>query len=162
MYLGEKMIRRNAGHDHKPLNKGRLLSGPHVSLITLLTLTMLSLGCTSNKSGRANQNLRFSTLITQQEVKRFELNYHQQKHLRIHSLDRQQRNQDAVSRKQKKLKRFLENSVRQIIKETAYCRNGYILLGRFAGKNTHRVRGECRDSASLADYKNFPNTISHW
>lgn len=49
-----------------------------------------------------------------------------------------------------------------VIEESGYCRAGYVLLGRYAGETTGRVRGECKDRATDADRARYPDTITRW
>lgn len=49
-----------------------------------------------------------------------------------------------------------------VMEESGYCRAGYVLLGRYAGETTGRVRGECKDRATDADRARYPDTITRW
>jgi len=49
-----------------------------------------------------------------------------------------------------------------VMEESRYCRAGYVLLGRYAGETTGRVRGECKDRATEADRQKYPDSITRW
>jgi hypothetical protein len=48
------------------------------------------------------------------------------------------------------------------MEETGYCREGFIILGRYAGETTSRVRGECRDRATEEDRQRYPDSVARW
>jgi hypothetical protein len=49
-----------------------------------------------------------------------------------------------------------------VMEESRYCRAGYVLLGRYAGETTGRVRGECKDRATEEDRQQYPDSITRW
>ena len=49
-----------------------------------------------------------------------------------------------------------------VMEESRYCRAGYVLLGRYAGETTGRVRGECKDRATDEDRQQYPDSITRW
>lgn len=50
----------------------------------------------------------------------------------------------------------------EAMEQSQYCRQGYVLLGRYAGETVQRLRGECRDRATDEDRQRFPDTIERW
>lgn len=50
----------------------------------------------------------------------------------------------------------------EAMEQSQYCRQGYVLLGRYAGETVQRLRGECRDRATDEDRQSFPDTIERW
>ena len=50
----------------------------------------------------------------------------------------------------------------EVVTQSQFCRQGYVLLGRYAGETTARLRGECNDRATTADRDRFPDTINRW
>lgn len=111
------------------------------------------------------ENPFFRTLITPQQVKRFELTVVPKPvdpfngpAKRLNTYD-----EDATEGGlQRRTDAYLQYKVKTLVEATGFCKQGYILLGRFAGESQYRVRGECKDLASAEDYNQFPNTITQW
>lgn len=56
----------------------------------------------------------------------------------------------------------MEKRLDEIMELSGFCRDGYVILGRYAGETTSRIRGECRDIATEEDRLRFPDTIQRW
>jgi hypothetical protein len=56
----------------------------------------------------------------------------------------------------------MQNMLDEIMEQSQYCRDGYVLLGRYAGETTRRLRGECKDRATDEDRRLFPDTVERW
>lgn len=93
----------------------------------------------------------FATLITPSGQKLFEINY---------PLYREQPVDGRAG------KYYTTTTAEQLLKEelqrNGYCRAGYLLLGRQAGPNARRLRGECRERASDEDRTTYPDTLRDW
>ncbi len=98
-----------------------------------------------------------STLITKDGIKLFELALRAKKPIRLSVNETSHKDiNTGISEKR------VHHQLNVLLERTKYCREGYIILGRYAGETVHRVRGECRDRASEADYSAYPNTIDQW
>jgi len=56
----------------------------------------------------------------------------------------------------------MQQMLDEVMEESRYCRDGYVLLGRYAGETTRRLRGECKDRATEEDRRKFPDTVERW
>lgn len=123
-----------------------------------LPLLLIGALCLSACQSPSPRDFRFSTRITDDGYKQFQLAYPstiQELHL---PGSRQAKNQRDSGISQRQVLSVLE----QRLKERGYCRKGYMLLGRYAGETSSRVRGECRDKANKADRVAYPDTIEQW
>lgn len=121
----------------------------------LLCSIILSLNACQSHSRYLFQ---FDTRITDDGYKLFQLMYPQPEPvLRLPSKD-QARRESRPNVSEKRMLAVLE----QTMEDNGYCRDGYVLLGRYAGKTSNRIRGECRDKATLADRQLYPDTIKQW
>ena len=77
-------------------------------------------------------------------------------------MNRLEKLQQCLAIAQKHKNPDMEANIKLAIEASGYCQDGYMLLGRFAGKSTLKVRGECRDPATAQDRKSFKNTIQFW
>jgi hypothetical protein len=96
---------------------------------------------------------QFKTLITSDNIKRFELSVPPKV---IDPLS--QKHYEETSPSQRYFKSQLEDTLAQ----NGFCREGYLPLGRFAGESSYRLRGECKEAASAEDKAKFPNSIERW
>ena len=127
--------------------------------ISLLVLSACSASPTPTKQGHATHSpYLFRTLISKTGIKRFELILTPRPLQVSSSYYSHNQNRKPRGVKEKKLIRVLNNK----LKQNKFCRSGYLLLGRYAGKKTNRLRGECKEKASEADKQNFKNTIKAW
>lgn len=97
----------------------------------------------------------FKTLITSDNIKRFELSV-LPRPMHIDPQANRQKIEPGPSERQ------LLASLKATLASNGFCREGFLLLGRYAGESTQRLRGECKDSASAEDKSRFPNTIERW
>lgn len=123
-------------------------------------------GCSNTPPAHlAQQNSYFRTLITPQQIKRFELTSLPKRVDPLNTLHRRSAQYDDESSDAwvlRKTEAYLQYQVKSMVESTGYCKQGYILLGRFAGESQYRLRGECKDLATSEDYTDFPNTIAQW
>jgi hypothetical protein len=123
-----------------------------------LILVCLAAGCSTS---RDLQSLELQTRITPGDLKLFELAFPAQAHpvsLSTNERNRQRRPDTSDRQMQKHMLKMLD----EVMEQTSYCREGYVLLGRYAGETTRRVRGECRDRATDEDRHRFPDTVERW
>lgn len=97
----------------------------------------------------------FKTLITSDNIKRFELSVLP----RPMHIDPQASRQKIESGPNE---RQLLASLKATLASNGFCRDGFLLLGRYAGESNNRLRGECKDAANAEDKAKFPNTIERW
>lgn len=123
--------------------------------VALLFSAVLSLSACQSHSVHT---LEFGTRITDDGYKLFQLVYPQaEPELRLPSQSQHRREpRPAVS--EKRVLSVLEKT----IETNGYCREGYTLLGRYAGETTNRIRGECHDKANTMDRQLYPDTITQW
>lgn len=60
-------------------------------------------------------------------------------------------------RKEKTAETSLQESIREKLDSSGYCRDGYLALEDYEANGIARIRGECRDGASDSDRTMFPN-----
>ncbi|RZA02341.1 MAG: hypothetical protein EOO68_09795 [Moraxellaceae bacterium] len=101
------------------------------------------------------QGLQFKTLITPDHVKRFELSI-APRPVPIDPLSDRRGLESGPSERQ--LKAMLKDA----LADNGFCREGFLPLGRYAGESNYKLRGECKDAASVEDIARFPNTIERW
>ncbi|MEH6557382.1 MAG: hypothetical protein V7459_05790 [Oceanicoccus sp.] len=53
----------------------------------------------------------------------------------------------------------LEQRVDSLLAENLYCRDGYVILDKYAGGGGVSLRGECKDAATPADRNRFRNPV---
>lgn len=63
---------------------------------------------------------------------------------------------DKKETRQDKLNSELERRLAEKLADNNYCRKGFFELERRLNKTIFTIRGECNDSATAADRKNFP------
>ena len=127
-------------------------------LLGLLTLVCLAAGCARSREA---PSLELQTRITDSNLKLFELDFPPQAHpasAPASQRNRQRRPKANPQQEQKIRQKILD----EVIVHSGYCREGYVLLGRYAGETTRRVRGECRDRATEEDRHRFPDTVQRW
>lgn len=125
-----------------------------LGLLGLLALVCLAAGCARSREA---PSLELQTRITDSDLKLFELSFPPV------STPASQRNQQRrpktnPQQAQKNRQKMLD----EVMVHSGYCREGYVLLGRYAGETTRRVRGECRDRATEEDRHRFPDTVQRW
>lgn len=135
---------------------------PTTSSITrafqLFLLCCLAAGCAHKKSQLSA--LELQTRITEGGLKLFELTFPMPSRPMTlptgseRPRERRPENEHTTRQMQKMLDEVMEQS--------QYCRDGYVLLGRYAGETTRRLRGECKDRATEADRRMFPDTVERW
>ena len=131
-----------------------------IKICVVLCLIGFVSSCSSNRTADEKILSTFKTLITKDKYKRFEISTRPATR-RIRMMPAQEQSglqRPTYTVNQKRLLRNLE----LVLEETGFCRDGYLLLGRYAGKKTNRLRGECRDKATEDDYQKFENTIGQW
>ncbi|PKG81395.1 hypothetical protein CXF85_18155 [Colwellia sp. 75C3] len=62
---------------------------------------------------------------------------------------------DTKQKRQDKMARELESRLAEKLEDNSYCRKGYFELERSLNKTIYTIRGECNESATAADRKNF-------
>ena len=99
--------------------------------------------------------LQFATHITEDGYKLFQIAYPApQKPIRLPGESTRQ--QKPINEKRWRA------ALDQTLEKSGYCREGYVLLGRYAGESVNRLRGECRELASTEDRQNFSDDIARW
>lgn len=134
----------------------------HSFLCSAFTLVLTACSHTGHLQTDA---LSFRTLITSDNIKRFELSVPPKPVDLMRQMNRRSENGEGDSRSQSQqhyTDTYLKYALEDILDENKFCRDGYLLLGRFAGENQNRLRGECKDNATAAERDKFPNTISKW
>lgn len=125
----------------------------------LTAVLVLSLGSCSNTPNINEASLKrmFKTLITEQGIKRFEINV-APKRRKSSNNNYELERQPSRRISERRLTKLLDTA----LKQTQYCREGYLLLGRYAGRKTNRLRGECKEIATQADKLQYENSIIQW
>jgi hypothetical protein len=126
-------------------------------LVGLFILTCLASSCASSRN---KPTVELQTRITEGGLKLFELSTPMQAAPTTLPTGnpRQQRPDNSDRQMQKHLLKTLD----EVMEQSGYCREGYVLLGRYAGETARRVRGECRDRATAEDRQKFPDNIERW
>lgn len=123
----------------------------------LVILLGLAAGCARS---RDLQPLELQTRITSGGLKLFELRLPVREH-RVEpptNPHRRQRRSPDDRHSQKPIHQMVD----QALEQSGYCRDGYVLLGRYAGETVRRIRGECRERATEDDRHRFPDTVERW
>lgn len=124
--------------------------------LACLSLALLA-GCASNRQAPTPEN--FGTFITADGLKLFELRFARpSREIRVGESQRQV----SPRREQQRLARDRLNTLEATLEATKFCREGYTLLGRYAGETIERLRGECQERATEEDRARFPNDILRW
>lgn len=118
--------------------------------VTLIALLALS-GCLHKPLTPPTQ---FSSQITTGGLKLFEMTYPGPKPAIISM--RSAKTMNGWSNK-----RVLA-SLSDTLEQNHFCRQGYLILGRYAGETTNKIRGECKEPANSDDRQIYPNTIARW
>ena len=129
----------------------------HRSLLWLILVVLLgATGCTHRDLiPPANQLLK--TRITADGLKLFELDFPMRpapEGVQDERVRRKPRPEASA--------KHLQSVLEEVMLQMQYCRQGYVLLGRYAGETTRRLRGECNDRATEEDRRRFPDTIARW
>ena len=111
-------------------------------------------GCSIQRSFDS-QGSEFKTLITADNIKRFELTIIPRP-VPIDPQSNRRGLEPGPSERQ------LKGLLKDALANNEFCRQGYLPLGRYAGESHYRLRGECKDAASTEDKAKFPNTIERW
>lgn len=131
------------------------------ALVFLLILAATSAGCARNRT-QAPDPFTFATRITDGGLKQFEVTFP----YAPRQLVLTQRGSTTHGRKRNDANRLTQRRMEQVVatkvSAAGYCRQGYLLLGTQAGNTVQKVRGECRDPATLEDRSLFPDTIKRW
>lgn len=122
----------------------------HKTALIICSLMYLN-SCSLNKHASQTQ---FNSLITADGLKLFEMRFPGPKPSAISI----KKAQASSGWSDKKVFYYLKDTLEQ----NKYCRQGYIILGRYAGETTHKIRGECKEPATPSDQKQYPNTITRW
>ncbi len=125
--------------------------------LALAALVAASGGCAT--PGADTESFRFATMITDSNLKLFQLSYPRPsgpEPLLRSRPNRPERRAPELN------EQTLRNILDQRMESSEYCRSGYLLLGRHSGPTTQMIRGECREAATDDDRRRFPNTISAW
>lgn len=132
-------------------------------LLILASLCMTLVAC-AKTDHLQTQALLFQTLITADRFKRFEVSVTPKPldPLRSVNSTSARDNDGRAEYLQRSTDLYLRAELEAVLEKNGFCREGYLLLGRFAGQNQYRLRGECKDLASDQDRQQFPNTIQRW
>lgn len=130
---------------------------PNLIPAGLCLLLLLGLGGCIHRS-KSEAPLPMQTRITEGGLKLFEVIFPMPVDVMAMpgSNGRTPKQQKALSSK------HMQKMLDEVMEQSGYCRDGYVLLGRYAGETTRRMRGECRDRATNEDRQRFPDTIERW
>lgn len=118
-------------------------------------LILLGQGC-AHKA--LPEGFRFTTHITPERHKLFQLAFPApERRVSLYN-NRTPQNEGKPRFSDRQLTALLERALQRF----PFCRDGYLLLGRYAGETTERIRGECTEQASDEDITQFPNTLKQW
>lgn len=121
-----------------------------------LGLALLLANCASAPTARPEN---FGTFITPEGLKLFELRFARpSRDVRVG----EPRREVSPRREQQRLARERLGILEATLTATGFCREGYTLLGRYAGETVERLRGECQERATEQDRARFPNDILRW
>ncbi len=138
-----------------------------VAMATIVIPVITGCGNAPQKKARGF-NEAFDTRITTNGTKLFEYRLE----VPQYQLDQQRAqprtntaiNAEGPEGRAKRMRRRLESRLETILRETGYCRDGYLEIDRsiFGGGPTMLgegiIRGECREGATPADRRRFPNS----
>ena len=127
---------------------------PWLHLVTAVSLCLF-VACSSNPLKGHHQ---FDTLITSDGHKLFELVFAAPARDLLQSTRSGNRPPPSDTLSLRHQVNLLEDE----LEVSGFCRDGYFLLGRYAGETQKRLRGECKDIATETDRQQFSNTIERW
>ena len=123
-------------------------------------------GCSSNQVP-TDAKLLFQTRITSTGLKHFQLAMilparQQTIFIRPGSQQSDASRRNESEGKARAAERILQHALEEKISESAFCREGYWLLDHDYHGFKSWLRGECNETATEADRKNFPDTLLNW
>ncbi|MBU2987766.1 hypothetical protein KO528_20545 [Saccharophagus degradans] len=140
------------------------------STLALAVAATLLQGCTSYDVP-AGSSLQFRTKITSTALKHFEIKL-LRKDGKIGSGAESiipPRNQPATAARSgrqlsqtDKIERILAIQLEEKLKETEYCRTGFWVIDKYSYGEEPYLRGECNETATAEDRKQFPDTLANW
>lgn len=129
-----------------------------LSFASFLLLIFACLLCSSCARKPPPSSLQLQTRITDGGLKLFELTFP----MLAHHINPPQNSGRPGKPRNELNSRRMQVLLDEVIEESGYCREGYVLLGRYAGETVQRLRGECRDRATAEDRQRFPDSIARW
>lgn len=127
-------------------------------LLARSCLVAAALALSACQSARTPSH-RFDTHITSADYKLFQLTFPRPSYtVQLQQSRREERRRSTPELTEQRIAATLED----IFEQNGYCRQGYVILGRYAGETSNRVRGECRERASAEDRSTYSNTIERW
>jgi len=135
-------------------------------LLFLLFLSPCFLSCSS--SGRLPEHIgaEFTTRITSSGLKHFQMRLMRKPGAPVENKVRRPADSGMQARKPeqaaRKAEKLLLSQAEQAVDVSNFCREGYWLIDENYYGNTPFVRGECNETATEEDRKNFPDTITKW
>ena len=131
--------------------------------LTPIICSCLIHACSSTRV--SDDSVHFHTRITDTGLKHFQLsiilqpeNQPSRRNAYNNNPSRYSPEERAANKAEKLLKTMTEIK----IQETQYCREGYWFLDEKLYSRKVYIRGECNDTATNADRKNFPDTLLYW
>lgn len=129
-----------------------------------LFLLLCCVACSSNKPPK-DLPTKFNTRISQSGLKHFELRY-----IAKPKPEEQRKKKRSGRRKPKSNPaKLYQNTLEQMTKDaesivasTGYCKEGFWVLNFQFNAQSPRLRGECNDTASAEDRKQYPDTLKKW
>ena len=122
----------------------------------LLIALCIAAGCAHKKSDIRALDLQ--TRITEGGLKLFELTFP----IQSEPLSLPTGSERPKKKRPETSARQMQNMLDEVMEQSQYCRDGYVLLGRYAGETARRLRGECKDRATDEDRQRFPDTVQRW
>lgn len=143
---------------------------------SVLSLALLALGCSSNKTKSPKVNEVFKTHIDEDHSKKFSYR------LLIENEGRKSRGggggkpegggrggdrpprpdaddkQEKDGRQEEKIRELVDENLTRILMENGYCRDGYNVIDQDLREKAAILNGVCIEAASEEDIQNFPNT----
>ena len=142
-----------------------------ISLVCLLSLFLIT-GCSSKYDVNITEVFRSNILANDTKMFTYSIVFVNKSKLPNNTDDRQQKDkankkrgnngkpQQAGSSErekfQKQLTEELESRLVDKLEENGYCRKGFFELSRTFNKSIYTLNGECNESATPDDRKNFP------
>ena len=149
-----------------------------IKQVGLLSLALLALGCSTNKTKSPKINDVFKTHIDEDSSKKFSYR------LAIESEGRKSRGdgggkpkgggggrggdrpprpdaddkQDRDGRQDEKIRELIDGNLTRILMENGYCRDGYNVIDQDIRGKAAILNGVCIEAASEEDIQRFPNT----
>lgn len=128
----------------------------HSPIRWLLIVLCIAAGCAHRQADiRA---LELQTRITEGGLKLFELTFPMQSQ----PMTLPTGSERPPKKRPETNARQMQSMLDEVMEQSQYCRDGYVLLGRYAGETTRRLRGECKDRATDEDRQRFPDTVQRW